>query len=256
MPKVSVVVTTFNRKDFLTETINSILTQTFPNFELIVVDNCSNYNFFEHILSFCDNRIKAFQNPNNGIIAVNRNFGIRQAKGEYVAFCDDDDIWMSDKLEVQLKWLIEKKCDLVYSNTKLYFETGVITNSNYCNKNTINKLLISNQITLSSVVVRKDKRVLFNENIELIAIEDYELWIRLILSDFKFGFIPKTLVRYRVLNSSTSRLSRSNNEVKNVKFRFSLYHNYYELSKISKIINTYNLLLSTLRYVVFLILKL
>ena len=103
MIQVSVIVTTFNRKLFLTEALNSILNQTFKDFELIIVDNYSDYDFIAHINSFKDKRIRAYQNENNGVIAVNRNFGLKKAKGEYLAFCDDDDIWFKEKLKRQMK---------------------------------------------------------------------------------------------------------------------------------------------------------
>ena len=89
MPKVSVVVTTYNRPDLVKETIDGILNQTFQDFELIVVDNYSNYDFFELIENIGGKKIRAFQNQNNGVIAVNRNVGIKNAIGEYIAFCDD-----------------------------------------------------------------------------------------------------------------------------------------------------------------------
>ena len=76
MHNLSVIVTTYNRPSLLNETIKSILNQTFVDFELIVVDNFSNYNFFQLIKSYNDKRIKAFQNQNNGVIATNRNYGI------------------------------------------------------------------------------------------------------------------------------------------------------------------------------------
>ena len=78
LPLVSVIVTTYNREILLKETINSILCQTFKEFELIVVDNYSNYDYFKFINSFNDSRILPFQNKNKGIIAVNRNFGIKK----------------------------------------------------------------------------------------------------------------------------------------------------------------------------------
>lgn len=107
IPLVSVIVTTYNRKELLKETIDSILSQTFTDFELIVVDNYSNYDFIEYIKSFNDLRIRPFQNQNNGIIAINRNIGINNARGEYIAFCDDDDLWKPNKLKIQYSFLIE-----------------------------------------------------------------------------------------------------------------------------------------------------
>ena len=93
-PLISVIVTTYNRKLFLKKSIDSILNQIFIDFGLIVVDNFSNYDFNKFIQSFSDERIIPFQNQNNGIIAINRNVGIKKAKGEYIAFCDDDDLWL------------------------------------------------------------------------------------------------------------------------------------------------------------------
>ena len=104
-PKVSVIILTFNRPEMLRETIDSILTQDYTNFELIIVDNHSNYDFFELLSSYEDDRIKGYQNHNNGFLAVNRNFGITKAKGEYLAFCDDDDLWSSHKLSRQVEIL-------------------------------------------------------------------------------------------------------------------------------------------------------
>ena len=110
---VSVVVTTFNRKDLLKETLESILAQTYQDFELIVVDNYSNYDFNALIESFKSDKIRAYQNQNHDVIATNRNFGIEKAKGEYIAFCDDDDLWMPDKLEKQMKCASEHDVDLI-----------------------------------------------------------------------------------------------------------------------------------------------
>ena len=118
-PLVTVIVTTYNRREFLKKTINSILNQTYKNFEFIIVDNYSNYDFLSHIKSFNDERIRPFQNANDGIIAVNRNYGIKEAKGEYIAFCDDDDLWMENKIEVQLKFFNHKDIIGVGSSSKL-----------------------------------------------------------------------------------------------------------------------------------------
>ena len=114
-PLVSVVVTTYNRKEMLKITIKSILNQTYNNIELLIIDNYSNYDFFNFISSFNDSRIKAFQNKNNGIIAVNRNYGINKSIGNYIAFCDDDDYWNKFKLSDQIKFFKNEKVILVSS---------------------------------------------------------------------------------------------------------------------------------------------
>jgi len=254
-PKVSVIVTTYNRRIELTKTINSILSQTFKNFELIIIDNYSNYDFNELINSFNDKRIISFQNENNGIIAVNRNYGITKAKGEYLAFCDDDDFWYNSKLEKQIKFLNIYKSDLVFSNINLIFLNKKTKITNYNNTDTLNKLLYKNQITLSSVMVKYDKKIKFNENKDLVAVEDYELWIRLKLLGLKFCFINEPLVGYRVVDDSYSRKSKMKNEKINLNFELRLLKS-YKLNFFSRIIVSYNIMRRSFRYFIFSILKL
>ena len=150
-PIVSVIVTTYNRQEYLSETIRSILNQTFQDFELIIVDNFSNYDFFSLIYSFNSDKITALQNDNQGIIASNRNVGIRKAQGEFIAFCDDDDIWIPEKLENQIQVFGNKKNDLVYTNSILFFKSGEIVKTNYTPTSNLLQLLQTNHITLSSV---------------------------------------------------------------------------------------------------------
>ena len=255
MVQVSVIVTTFNRKLFLRETLNSNLNQTFKDFELIIVDNYSDYNFIAHINSFNDKRIRAVQNKNNGIIAVNRNYGIKKATGKYIAFCDDDDIWFPEKLEKQINCLTDYNSDLVYSNIKLIFNNRDTTVTNYSKTETLNKLLLKNQITLSSVMVKNCKKIQFNEEKDLVAVEDYELWIRLKLLGLNFSFINEPLVGYRVIDQSVSRHSKTKNEKVNLKFELTLLKN-YKLVFWSRLIVYYVILRRSLRYFIFSVLKL
>ena len=226
MTNISVIVTTYNRPKLLKETLDSILNQTYVDFELIVVDNNSNYDFFKLIESFNDNRIIAYQNENDGVIAVNRNFGIRKSKGKYIAFCDDDDTWTLDKLKSQLKYLKNDKFDLIYSNTNLIFQNGSVKLTNYTDINSLSRLLRKNHITLSSVIVKKTNILLFNDNKSLVTVEDYELWIRLMQDGLRFKFIQQPLVNWRVSDKSMSRKSKSNNEKVNLKFRIFLLRKY------------------------------
>lgn len=205
MPTVSIIVTTYNRKEYLTETIHSILNQTYQDFELIVVDNYSNYDFFALMKSFNNEKISAFQNQNNGVIAVNRNVGISHAKGEYIAFCDDDDVWAKNKLHDQINTINETKCDFVYSN--MFQFKGDITNiiKKTSNKriNNLKDLINNNSINTSSVLAR-NKNLLFPEDPNLLAIEDYALWLTLYLKGFKFEFLDTPLIYFRISESNTS----------------------------------------------------
>jgi teichuronic acid biosynthesis glycosyltransferase TuaG len=216
MPLVSVIVTTYNRRDLLTKTIDSILKQTYKNFELIVVDNFSDYDFLSYLRSFNDERIRSFQNVNDGIIAVNRNFGIKKAKGDYIAFCDDDDKWMPEKLEKQMKFIIENQLEnksiVLYTNCINTSEkTRMVTSKR--NINNINDLIKRNQITYSSTLISSiNLKRNFNENSEFIAVEDFLFWCSLAVDGYKYFLIKDNLVIHRINSDSMS--------MQNIKFKY------------------------------------
>jgi len=205
-PLVSVIVTTYNREEYLKETLNSILAQTYKDFELIVVDNFSNYDFYKMIDGVGDPRIRPYQNHNNGIIAVNRNFGIKQAKGKYLAFCDDDDIWCVDKLEKQVLLIEKTGCDLCYTNAIFFNEdTHCEEKINKRNYNGFRDLMWNNQIILSSVLVKNTPDILFNENSCVVTSEDYYLWLELSIKHYKAVLLEDYVLRYRISSNSLLR---------------------------------------------------
>lgn len=110
---ISIVLPSYNRAHILPKAVESILRQTYKDFELIIVDDGSSDNTCEVVKSFDDNRIVYVRQENAGA-CVARNNGIDHARGEYIAFQDSDDIWHQDKLEKQLKILQEKNADIVF----------------------------------------------------------------------------------------------------------------------------------------------
>jgi teichuronic acid biosynthesis glycosyltransferase TuaG len=211
-PFVSIVVTTYNRKELLKETVDSILSQSHENFELIIVDNYSNYNFLELIESFNDKRINAYQNTNNGIIAINRNFGIKKAKGEYIAFCDDDDIWYPNKLEVQLSFFNDTEIigvgsvyDILSSESSKVIRTKKIKDKVLDFKQII---MDNSGVALSSLVI-KNKLLLFDEGSEFFAIEDYAFQVMICFeSKSKILRLGKPLLKYRLHGNNNSSLQQ------------------------------------------------
>ena len=115
---VSVITPAFNSGRFVTETINSVLSQTYQNWELIIVDDGSTDETVRIVKSFQekDNRIKLFENESNKGSAFSRNLALRNAKGKWIAFLDSDDLWMSDKLEKQIKYMEENDYHFSYTN--------------------------------------------------------------------------------------------------------------------------------------------
>tara|TARA_B110001450_G_C17620365_1_gene480941 strand:- start:760 stop:1539 length:780 start_codon:yes stop_codon:yes gene_type:complete len=219
MIKISVIVTTYNRPKLLKETLDSILNQTYVDFELIVVDNNSNYDFFKLIESFKDSRIKAYQNDNNGIIATNRNFGIKKAKGEYIAFCDDDDIWLHNKLELQIDRILKNKSDFISSNVLLFnsHTENIISKTNFILPLNFNAFIKLNHVNTSTVITKKTTLLNFDESKDLVTIEDYSLWLKLYKNSYKFDFINEPLVYYRL---SDNNASLKNYSIKHIRLMF------------------------------------
>ncbi|MFC1977604.1 glycosyltransferase family 2 protein [Chloroflexota bacterium] len=202
--KVSVIVPTYNRAHMVTETIDSILTQTCPDFELIIIDNESTDNTEAVINSYTDERIRYFKHQNNGVVAVNRNYGIGKAQGEYIAFCDDDDLWMQEKLEKQLLGFGEdSQIGLVCTNAINFDkdgEHGKLLKTKLKDRNfQFEELIWRNRIIGPSVMVRKEAIGtvgLLDESPEIFTVEDYELWLR-IAKQYKIKYIDLPLIKYR-----------------------------------------------------------
>ena len=108
-PFVSVIIPTYNREGIIMESVKSVLEQTYEDFELIVVDDCSKDNTIKVLGSICDARLKIFKQEINSGACAARNRGIRESHGKIIAFQDSDDLWDSTKLEKQIKSLVRFK---------------------------------------------------------------------------------------------------------------------------------------------------
>ncbi len=202
MVTVSIILLTFNRKNLVKKAIDGILAQTYKDFELIIVDNCSKDGTEKLISSYKDKRIRYFRNDNKGIIATNMNHGSKRAKGQYIALCDDDDIWLPTKLEKQLAIMANENVALVCTNWIQFFNsskkeiTGVLKKrkSPYLTQKNI---LMRNIISQSTALFKKnllDNLGYFDESLDYLSAEEFEFWLRL-LKDHKAYFIQEPLVR-------------------------------------------------------------
>ena len=158
-PLVSIIIPNYNKEEFLSICIQSVLNQTYKNFEIIIIDNFSSDRSLDVIKKFIDPRINLFQFQNNGIIAASRNFGIKKSNGKYLAFLDSDDYWMKDKLSKSVK-VLEKGADFIYHDCILFskdFKKRRITKSRSLKKPIKEDLIFNgNDIVTSSVVLRKE----------------------------------------------------------------------------------------------------
>ena len=200
---VSVVVAMRNEAPQVETFLHSVAAQQYEPFELIVVDNYSEYDFYGLMESFHTDKIRAFQNMNNGIIAVNRNFGIEKARGDYIAFCDDDDLWVPEKLQKQMEYMIYHDADII-STGLIYFGDGIKESINsrlYKNKC---ELFLKNKIAPSTVLAKKVPELRFNCNPDFNCAEDWAMIIELILVGYKLHQLPDALVYYRMSKSSST----------------------------------------------------
>lgn len=209
-PRVSVVVPNYNYGRFLGEALQSVISQTFQDWELIVVDNFSSDDSEAVVRSFNDSRIRFLKFDNEGSIAKARNFGSAMAQGELIAFLDSDDFWSPKKLELQVK-MMDKGADLCYHSLKRFgSRSGTFRAWKLSGTRPLEHLLAGgNPIATSSALIRGEVlRVLggFPEAKELLASEDYALWLSVAAGGFAINKCPGVLGSYRVHSSTTGRV--------------------------------------------------
>lgn len=213
MAKISTIIPAYNCADHIRETIESVFSQTVKDMELIVVDDGSADKTGDVLQSF-GSKLRHIRHKENRGPSAARNSGVKESKGEYIAFLDHDDVWLPDKIEEQLK-LFEKNKDLglVYSNFYYVDMAGAQMGELFDNIKphrglVFEKLIMSNFIPTSSVMVRKkvlDEVGLFDEN--FLISQDYDLYIR-IAERCRIDFVERPLLKYRVHPASFSTRRR------------------------------------------------
>ena len=206
MPKVSVLMPVYKTNEkYLREAIDSILNQTFKDFEFLILDDCPDDDREEIIKSYKDNRIKYTKNEKNLGIALSRNKLIDMAKGEYLAIFDHDDISLPERLKKQVQYLDEHQdVGVVSSNVKNLIEGRISANPI---DNIDIKIALTQKCIISHSASMIRKSVLINNNIRyeecFSPSEDYALWCRLIPFT-NFYNIPEVLFYYRDHTENTS----------------------------------------------------
>ena len=206
MPKVSVLMPVYKTNEkYLREAIDSILNQTFKDFEFLILDDCPDDDREEIIKSYKDNRIKYTKNEKNLGIALSRNKLIDMAKGEYLAIFDHDDISLPERLKKQVQYLDEHQdVGVVSSNVKNLVEGRISANPI---DNIDIKIALTQKCIISHSASMIRKSVLINNNIRyeecFSPSEDYALWCRLIPFT-NFYNIPEVLFYYRDYTENTS----------------------------------------------------
>jgi len=208
---VSVIVPAYNAQAFIGETIQSVINQTYSDWEMLIVDDGSTDETAEVVKTYLgDPRIKYFHQSNQERSAA-RNHGIRRASGEYIAFLDADDLWLPDKLRRQVDYLNNHpEVGLCFTNRTLINSKGVPIPAPKItvplDKDQFSELLKVNFISNSTVMTTRSivNRVgLFDESLPAFGSEDWDMWLR-IARFYPIYFIDKPLMLYRVHVGNTS----------------------------------------------------
>lgn len=234
---VSIITPCYNGSKYIAETINSVLSQTYSNWEMIIVDDGSKDDSAKIIKTFCekDKRIKLIQQQNGGS-ANARNHAIREAKGQYIALLDSDDLWETNFLEAQLKFMKEKDCTLVYSSYKrINSSSEEFLKPFICkSKITLKNMLWTNHIGCLTGLYDSSKygKIYLREELKSVR-DDYAYWLDIMKKcNIAYGN-QEVLAKYRVIQSSVT-----GNKGKIIKKHFNFYHKYLKMNLLESIIHT------------------
>lgn len=215
---VSIIMPSYNTAKYISDSIKSVLAQTYQNWELLIVDDCSTDNTLEIVKSFSDSRIILLQNEKNSGAAVSRNYALREAKGKWIAFLDSDDIWLPEKLEKQIKFMNENNLAFTFTDYRICLNGKWLPYINTA-PNIINKRKMYNYCYFSTITAMYDR-----EKIGLIQIpnlkknNDYAMWLQIIEKSNAYR-LPECLSYYIKHENSIS----SGNKLKLIKWHYRLF---------------------------------
>ena len=199
-PLISIIMNCYNGEEFLSQSIQSVIAQTYKNWELIFWDNRSTDNSSKILGKYKDKRIKYFYARKNTVLYEARNLAIKEAKGEFIAFLDVDDFWSKNKLELQIAHFKEKKIGLVYSNF-YKFKNGkkkLAFNNNLPSGKVTAQIIKNYQVGILTVILRKsflNKKKLFDFKYDLLS--DYDFILNFSLKH-SFDVVNQPLAFYRI----------------------------------------------------------
>jgi len=226
-PLVSIITPMYNSEHVIAETIESVLEQTYSNWELIIVDDLSTDNSVRVVTKYCatDKRIKLFSLEKNSGAAMARNKGIAEAKGRFIAFLDSDDLWKTIKLEKQIKFMLDNDFAITATDYEQITEDNITKRVIKTREKIDYKTALKfNPIGNSTVLYDVEKL----GKVEIPNIKrrnDYALWLKILRKEKYVYGINEVLASYRLRKKSIS-----SNKIKVVKYQ---YHVYRKLEKLS-----------------------
>lgn len=220
-PLVSVIMPAYNCEKYIEEAIHSVMTQTYKEWELIIIDDGSVDSTVETIKQILnkENRIRFFKNEKNIGVSKTRNRGISLANGEWIAFLDSDDKWRKDKLEKQMIHAEKLSVDFLFTGSSYINEEGKFYKGIFEVPEEVDykKLRTHNVISCSSVIIKKRFfRHVKMENDDMH--EDYALWLQILAIGIKAHGVNEPLLIYRI-----SKDSKSGNKLKTLKMTYKAF---------------------------------
>ena len=232
-PLVSIVVPVYNAEKFLEDTIKTVQAQTYENWELILVNDCSTDNSKEIAKPFLSNKIKWIDIAKNGGAALARNKGIEEAKGRSICFLDADDLWKKEKLEKQVEFMKEKDCEFSFTGYEFTDKNGKPNGTKVIVPKTITYKQALKNTTISTITVMFDMNKLKKENIYMpnVKSEDTATWWKLLKNSVDKAYGLQEVLSYYRRGTN----SHSSNKVKAVKQTWNLYRKVEKLNLIKSL---------------------
>lgn len=228
---ISVITPTFNCENFIRETYNTLIDQTYSDWEWIVTDDASTDSTAEILKTIASNdpRINLKVRQYNGGAAVSRNCSLKRSNGRYIAFLDSDDLWMPEKLKTQIEFMNSKNCDICFSSYCLISENGQALNK-YVDINVPELIgyndLLKKKATFGCSTVMIDKQNIPDFTMPLIRTgQDYATWLLILKQGYKAHHLKKILTSYRIRSNSISR-----NKFKKAKRQWKIYREIEHIS--------------------------
>lgn len=218
---VSIIMPSYNTAKYIAESINSVLAQTYSNWELLIVDDCSTDNTDEIVKPFLANeRIKYFKNEKNSGAAVSRNKALREAKGKWIAFLDSDDLWLPEKIERQISFMKKHDYKFSYTGYEKIDEASAPLNILVSGPEKVTKKEMYRYCWIGCLTVMYNA-----EQIGLVQIKDikknndYAMWLQ-VSKKASCYLLPENLAKYRIREKSISHDKLS----KKLKSHYDLFH--------------------------------
>ncbi|ELC8380994.1 glycosyltransferase family 2 protein [Clostridium perfringens] len=232
---VSIIMPSYNTAKYISETIESVQSQTYPFWELIIVDDCSTDNTDEVVKSYLlDDRIRYLKNDSNSGAAISRNRALREARGRWIAFLDSDDLWNAEKLEKQIDFMEKNNYKFSYTQYVEIDENGNLIGIKISGPKRITKTGMYNYCWPGCLTVMYDRG--FVGDIQIIDIKknnDYAMWLK-ICKKADCYLYPKVMAKYRKRRGSISNHSY----IQLIKWHYKLFKDLDQCNMIISCSNT------------------